>query len=74
VAAFGATTAGNYALSGWLDWSLVAAMAAGGLVGTKAGLPLARRLGSNAVLGRRLFAGLILIVAAYVAIRAASGV
>jgi uncharacterized membrane protein YfcA len=74
VAAFGATTAGNYALSGWLDWSLVAAMAAGGLVGTTAGLPLARRLGSNAVLGRRLFAGLILIVAAYVAIRAASGV
>ena len=73
VAAFGATTAGNYALSGWLDWGLVAAMATGGVAGTLAGLPLARRLGANAVLGRRLFAGLILIVAAYVAVRAASG-
>ena len=70
VAAFGATTAGNYALSGWLDWSLVIAMATGGLVGTMAGLPLARRLGANADLGRKLFAGLILVVAAYVAIRA----
>nr|WP_228763622.1 hypothetical protein [Brevundimonas sp. SPF441] len=34
------------------------------------GLPLARRLGSNARLGRILFAGLILVVAAYVAVRA----
>ncbi|WP_298158789.1 sulfite exporter TauE/SafE family protein [Brevundimonas sp.] len=74
VAAFGATTAGNYALSGWLDWGLVAAMATGGVAGTLAGLPLARRLGANAVLGRRLFAGLILLVAAYVAVRAASGI
>lgn len=74
VAAFGATTAGNYALSGWLDWGLVAAMAAGGLIGTMAGLPLASRLGANAILGRRLFAGLILLVAAYVALRAASGI
>ena len=74
VAAFGVTTAGNYALSGWLDWSLVAAMATGGVFGTMAGLPLARRLGANALLGRKLFAGLILAVAAYVAIRASTGV
>lgn len=70
VAAFGATTAGNYALSGWVDPGLVAAMAVGGVAGTAAGLPLARRLGSNARLGRILFAGLILVVAAYVAVRA----
>lgn len=70
VAAFGATTAGNYALSGWVDPVLVAAMAIGGLAGTAAGLPLARRLGANAALGRILFAGLILIVAAYVGVRA----
>lgn len=70
VAAFGATTAGNYALSGWVDAGLVAAMTAGGVVGTVAGLPLARRLGANAGLGRSLFAGMILIVAVYVAIRA----
>ncbi|NBB63945.1 TSUP family transporter [Pseudomonas sp. ODNR1LW] len=70
VAAFGATTAGNYALSGWIDPGLVAAMTVGGVAGTAAGLPLARRLGANARLGRVLFAGLILVVAAYVAVRA----
>ena len=70
VAAFGATTAGNYALSGWVDPALVAAMAVGGIAGTAAGLPLAGRLGTNAVLGRTLFAGLILLVAGYVAVRA----
>ncbi|GLK48171.1 UPF0721 transmembrane protein [Brevundimonas intermedia] len=70
VAAFGATTAGNYALSGWIDLGLVAAMTVGGVAGTAAGLPLARRLGANAGLGRGLFAGLILVVSAYVAVRA----
>lgn len=70
VAAFGATTAANYALSGLIDWPIVAAMALGGGAGTLAGLPIARRLGANAILGRRLFAGLILIVAVYVAIKA----
>ena len=73
VAAFGATTAGNYALSGWVDLELVAAMTVGGVAGTLAGLPLARRLGANSALGRTLFAGLILIVAGYVASRAVSG-
>ena len=72
VAAFGATTAGNYALSGWVDPGLVAAMTVGGVGGTLVGLPLARQLGERAVLGRTLFAGLILIVAAYVAVRAVS--
>jgi len=74
VAAFGATTAGNYALSGWVDPTLVAAMALGGIAGTAAGLPLARQLGANAVWARRLFAGLILLVAVYVAFRAVSGI
>ncbi|MRL68446.1 TSUP family transporter [Brevundimonas sp. SPF441] len=37
VAAFGATTAGNYALSGWVDPGLVAAMAVGG--GSASGAP-----------------------------------
>ena len=73
VVAFGATTAGNYALSGWIDPALVAAMAIGGVAGTLAGLPLAKRLGANAALGRVLFAGLILLVAAYVAVRAVAG-
>lgn len=42
----------------------------GGAAGTMAGLPLSKRLGDNAALGRRLFAGLILIVAVYVAYKA----
>jgi hypothetical protein len=74
VAAFGATTAGNYAVSGWVDPGLVAAMTVGGVVGTIAGLPLARRLGANAAMGRKLFAGLILVVATYVGFRAVSGI
>ncbi len=73
VAAFGATTALNYAASGLIDWPIVGAMAIGGTAGTLAGLPIARRLGANAALGRTLFAGLILIVAAYVAVRAFAG-
>jgi len=72
VAAFGAATAANYAVSGLIDWPVVAAMAAGGAVGTVAGLPIARLLGDNAVLGRRLFAGLILVVAVYVGFKAIS--
>ena len=73
VAAFGASTAVNYSLSGLVDWGVVAAMAVGGAGGTMAGLPLSKRLGDNAALGRRLFAGLILIVAVYVAFRAVTG-
>lgn len=73
VAAFGASTAVNYSLSGLVDWTLVGAMTVGGAAGTVAGLPLASRLGANAALGRRLFAGLILVVAAYVAVKAIMG-
>lgn len=70
VAAFGATTALNYAVSGLIDWPIFGAMAAGGLAGTAIGQPLARRLSTRAPLARKLFAGLILIVAVYVAARA----
>lgn len=73
VAAFGATTSLNYAASGLIDWAVVGAMALGGVGGMIAGRPLARRLADQAPLARRLFAGLILIVAAYVAARAVSG-
>ncbi|AYG95969.1 sulfite exporter TauE/SafE family protein [Brevundimonas naejangsanensis] len=73
VAAFGASTAVNYSLSGLVDWSVVGAMTVGGAAGTLAGLPLSRRLGDNAKLGRQLFAGLILVVAVYVAVKAVAG-
>ena len=53
-----------------MSWPLVVAMTVGGVVGTAVGLPVAHRLGANAALGRRLFAGLIIGVAIYVAARA----
>lgn len=70
VAAFGATTSLNYAASGLIDWVIVGAMTLGGVGGAVAGRPLAARLADRAALARALFAGLILIVAAYVATRA----
>jgi hypothetical protein len=70
VAAFGATTSLNYAASGLIDWAIVGAMTLGGVGGAIAGQTLARQLADRAPLARKLFAGLILIVAAYVATRA----
>ena len=73
VAVFGASTSANYAVSGLVDWSIVLAMVVGGAAGTAIGLPVARRLGQRAALGRKLFAGLIILVAFYVAVRAIGG-
>lgn len=64
VTAFGLTTAGNYALSGLIDWTLAAVFVAGGVLGSVAGTRLARRLSGGGQL-TTLFAGLILVVAAY---------
>lgn len=73
VALFGGATSANYALSGLVDWPIAGAMVVGGAVGTAVGMPVARALGDRASLGRKLFAGLILAVAAYVAWRASTG-
>ena len=73
VAVFGASTSANYAVSGQVDCSIVLAMVVGGAAGTAIGLPVARRLGQRAALGRKLFAGLIILVAFYVAFRAIGG-
>ena len=69
VSLFGAATSLNYAASGWVDWPLFGLLVAGGVVGTVAGVPLARRLASRAALARRLFAVMILLAAGYVAFR-----
>ncbi|MFN3559927.1 MAG: sulfite exporter TauE/SafE family protein [Brevundimonas sp.] len=73
VAVFGASTSANYAASGLVNWPIVLAMVIGGTAGTALGLPIAKRLGERAALGRRLFAGLIILVALYVGFRAVSG-
>ncbi|MGZ8363493.1 MAG: sulfite exporter TauE/SafE family protein [Caulobacteraceae bacterium] len=70
VAVFGGGTAANYAVSGQVDWPVFFAMTAGGAGGILAGGPVARLLSTRAPVARKLFAGLILIVAAYVAWKA----
>ena len=73
VAAFGASTAVNYSLSGMINWWAVLAMALGGAVGTLAGLPISKRLADHAAISRRLFAGMILLVAVYIFVKTITG-
>jgi len=67
VALFGAATGASYAASGLVDWPIVGALVVGGALGSLAGLRLAPRLAARAALARRLFAGLIIAVAGYIA-------
>jgi uncharacterized membrane protein YfcA len=67
VSLFGAATSANYALSGLVVWPVAGLFIAGGLAGGGLGLRLAGLLATRALLARRLFAGLVLMVAAYVA-------
>ena len=70
VTIFGAATSSNYTLSGMIDLRMAAILIAGGGLGGLAGHRLARYLSDKALLARRIFAGFILLVAAYVAIQA----
>lgn len=65
VTAFGLTTAGNYALSGLIDWPLAGLFIAGGALGSWLGMVSARRLAANPARLKSLFAMLVLAVAAY---------
>lgn len=65
VAAFGLTTALNYAISNFIDWSLAAALIVGGTIGGFGGAVAARRLSSGGAL-TNVFATLTFIAAAYV--------
>ncbi len=73
VVLFGAATSFNYALTGQVDWGLAGLLLLGGAVGGTAGLMVARRLATRAALARQMFAGLILMVAGYVAWRSLGG-
>jgi len=70
VAIFGVATSFNHAISGLVDWPVAGLFIVGGVVGGILGLRGAQALAVRAALARRLFAGLILVVAAYVAWRA----
>jgi uncharacterized membrane protein YfcA len=73
VALFGAATSFNYALTGQVDWTLAGWLLLGGAVGGGAGLFAAKRLAGHARLARSLFAGMIILVAIYVAWRSLGG-
>lgn len=73
VTIFGAATSLNYAVSGLVDWRLWGLLLAGGVVGGLGGLRVARMLGDHALLARRGFAVMVLMVAVYVGVRAVQG-
>ena len=64
VTAFGLATAGNYALSGYVDWLLAAVFIGGGVIGTIAGAAVSRRLTGKDTL-RRIFAVIVIATALY---------
>ncbi|MBI1339265.1 TSUP family transporter [bacterium] len=71
VALFGAATSANYAMSGYIDLNILMFLLVGGAVGGVAGVQIARQLSGRAHLARTIFAGMIILVAIYVAVRAA---
>lgn len=72
VAAFGLTTAVNYARSGWVDWPLAAALIGGGALGGVAGTRLARRLAAKQGTLNRVYAAAVFLVALYMTFRSAT--
>jgi uncharacterized protein len=73
VAAFGLTTAANYAWSGLVDWELAGIFLTGGVVGGLAGATLARHLADKRGALNTTFALVIFAVATYMLVRGAGG-
>ncbi|MEO5807934.1 TSUP family transporter, partial [Devosia sp.] len=74
VTAFGLTTALSYAFSGLVDWPLAALFVAGGVVGGLLGSRAAVRLAGHKGALNVAFAGLVLVVAVYMAANTFSSV
>lgn len=72
VAAFGVTTAANYAFSGLVDWPLAALFLSGGAIGGRLGAKSARRLADRRGALNAVFSGLIVAVAIYMFARSAA--
>ncbi len=66
VSVFGLATAGNYALSGLVDWPIAALFIAGGAAGSFAGTQLSAHLGVSPRILNRVFAVVVFAAAAYV--------
>jgi uncharacterized membrane protein YfcA len=73
VAAFGLTTAANYARSGLVDWDIAFEFVGGGVLGGLFGVALATRLGTHKRTLSVLFAVVIFVVAAYMLVRSVRG-
>jgi len=69
VGAFGLTTAVNYAISGYVDWIVAAEFILGGAFGGLFGMRAAVHLSTGKEALNRLFAGVVLTVAAYMLVR-----
>ena len=73
VTALGTTTATSYALSGLVDWRLVALMILGGIAGTALGLALGRRMATHKQFLERVFGLAVVAVGFYIASQAFIG-
>ena len=71
VALFGATTSINYALSGYVVWSIAGWMILGGAAGGALGVWASHRMAQRRALLQRIFAVFVLLVALYVGVRSA---
>ena len=71
VTALGLTTAASYALSGLVDWPLVALLAVGGAAGAMLAMPLGRAIARRKRLLELGFAALVVLVGIYVSAKAA---
>mgnify|MGYP001472175383 CR=1 FL=1 len=69
VTAFGLTTAASYAAAGLVNWTLAAVFVGGGVLGSLLGARAAHGLSRKRGLLTKVFAGLIILVAAYVLAR-----
>lgn len=65
VGAFGLATAGSYAFSGYVDWSIAAIFVAGGIIGGLVGVKLSTKLAKKRGLLTKIFASAVILVAAF---------
>lgn len=73
VTSLGLTTASSYALSGYVDWTLAGTLVAGGVIGGLVGIRLGKRLSQKKRVLDLGFAGVVIAVGIYVALKALSG-
>ncbi len=74
VGVFGLTTAVSYATAGLVDWRVAGLFVLGGIGGGLAGVGLAKRLAIHRALLTRLFAAVVVVVAAFILWRSAGAV